>query len=97
MTIDQVREELKDVKQYYSRKGFFDRAKMDDFVQRIKTNAEKYDRLVLEAPTTYFNVYDLIYRKGKSQFQASIELSYAKRTVERLHSELVGFFVNIQN
>lgn len=97
MTIEQVREELKDVKLYYSRRAFFDKAKTDDFVQRIKSNVEKYDRLILEVPTTYFKIFNLIYHEGKTQFQVSLELSYSKRNVEMLHSALIEFFVSIQN
>lgn len=91
MTVDQVRKELKDVRLYHSSKEFIDDLSENSLVLRIKSNAEKYDVLMLGAPDNLFKLYKALYVEGKTQSKVALELSYAKRTVERLHIKLIDY------
>lgn len=91
MTIENIRIELKDVKLYHSSKDFLDDLKENDLVIRIKVNAEKYDLLMLGAPENLFKIYKALYVEGKTQEKVALELSYALRTVERLHKKLLEY------
>lgn len=94
MTIDQVREELKDVKVFYSRRDFIDNFVNNNVIARIKENVQKYDTLILCAPEKLFNVYVALYREGYSQFSYSIQRSCTERYVQILHKELLEYFLN---
>lgn len=91
MTLEQVRKELKDVKLYHSSKSFLDSFNENELVLRIKSNAEKYDILMLGAPENLFKIYKALYVDGKTQSKVALDLSYAKRTVERLHKKLLEY------
>lgn len=94
MTIDQVREELKDVKIFYARKDFIDNFVDNNVIARIKENVQKYDTLILCAPEKLFNLYVALYREGCSQFSYSIQTGYHERYIQRLNKELLEYFLN---
>ena len=94
MTVDQVREELKDVKIFYARKDFIDNFIDNSVISRIKKNVEKYDTLILCASEKLFNLYVALYREGYSQFSYSVQRSCSERYVQLLHKELLEYFLN---
>lgn len=92
MTVDQVREELKDVKIFYARKDFIDNFVDNNVIARIKENVQKYDTLILCAPEKLFNLYVALYREGYTQFSYSKHTGHNERYVQRLHKELLQYF-----
>lgn len=92
ITTEQVREELKRVKIYYSRKDAFDRAERTDRVLETMKLVDKYAALIFNASDKLYIVYDAIYIQGLTQEACADKLFYSLRYVQRLHSELVKYF-----
>lgn len=94
MTKDEIKEELDLLK----RCGWRLRAtfvKTDTpFMVKLVELAKKYDNLISECKKNVLaEIYDQIYRHGNTQEACAIELHYSKRHVERLHKELVEYFI----
>ncbi len=94
ISLAQIRDELKDVRYYYQRKEVFESNAKTVGPSSIKRKADKYNALIVEAPPRLYDVYIGLYVQGSTQEGYSWEIGYSPKYIQKLHSELLKFFLN---
>ena len=84
MTIEKIREELQDVRYYYSRKEMFDRAKDCVAKNAAIGLAKKYGNAVRDAPPRLYDIYVTLYVENNTQASAAEKCN--------LNRQLYAFF-----
>lgn len=91
MTLDKIREDLKDVRYYYSRRKAFDEASKEVGVNHVVEKVRKYNELIRNATPQLYDVYNGLYVRNLTQEGFSIELCYTPEYVQMLNKRLLLF------
>jgi len=94
ISLQRIREDLKDVRYYYQRIKVFEQNAETVGVSSIKKKADEYNALVVEAPPKLYDLYIGLYVQGSTQEGYSLEVGYSPKYIQKLHSELLKFFLN---
>jgi len=91
MTKSEVREELKEIRYYYSRK-----ADIDSLGKQIGTNKmieklERYNAAMQYAPIILFDLYGGIYLNNNTQESLAEKWGYSTVQIQRLNTKLIAF------
>lgn len=81
MTIEQVRVDLKDIQYYYANKELFDFAAKAIGRHHICDIAEKYGKIIRNAPPRLYDLYVRLYLMNKTQEMVAEETNYATQTI----------------
>lgn len=92
MTIEKIREELQDVRYYYSRKEMFDRAKDCVAKNAAIGLAKKYGNAVRDAPPRLYDIYVTLYVENNTQASAAEKWGYSEGYIRNLNRQLYAFF-----
>lgn len=87
-----VRNDLRDIRYYYSRKKQLDDAACSLGALPIMRKVEKYNCVIREAPLKLYDLYVSLYLKGQTQEAVSIELGYTPQYIRKLIVELISYF-----
>lgn len=87
-----IREDLKDIRYYYTRKSLFDEAsvftgKMNEIL--IKVNV--YNNAMVKASPRLYDLYYSLYIKNHTQESLSEELGYTPEYVQKLNKRLLNY------
>ena len=88
-----VREDLKDIRYYYSREAVFNKALNSVGKNTILEKIEKYNNAVRSAPPRLYDLYVSLYLDNNTQDSLSDKLGYTIETISRLNSQLVKFLL----
>ena len=91
MTINQIKEDLKNIKYYYGRKKVFDNAFSSTGENDIIATLKKYNSVVVSAPPKLYDIYVSLYVNNHTQESLSNELGYTPEYIFRRNKELVKF------
>lgn len=91
MQLKQIREDLKDVRYYYSRQKTFDEAVRLIGHNAVLEKVRKYNDAVKTAPPRLYDLYVNLYTKGLTQEGLSIELGYTPEYIQMLNKQLLLF------
>ena len=92
MTLNEIREDLKDIRYYYSRKHLFDSVVSEIGYNSIQLKLQKYNEAVREAPPKLFDLYVCLYIHNNTQESVSVELHYTPEYIQMLNKKLLKFF-----
>ena len=89
---EEVRNDLNDIKYYYSRKDLFD--EVSDSIGSIKMleKIELYNKAICNANPRLYDVYVSLYLKNERQDLLADKLGYTLEYVSRLNTKLIRFF-----
>ena len=90
-TLNQIREELKGVRHYYTRKNEFDIGLKLVGSNIIFETVQKYNSAVRSAPPKLYDVYVSLYVRNLTQEALAIELGFAPEYVWVLNNKLLEF------
>ena len=93
ITMQKVREDLKEVRYYYARKELFDEAFAKIGKNKVLSKVEKYNQAVISAPPMLYDVYMNLYVRNYTQEALSIEMNYTPEYIQMLNKRLVLFLV----
>lgn len=93
MSINEIREDLKNIRYYYGRKKLFDEASADVGTNAVLEKIDTYNSAVRNAPPKLYDLYVSLYLNNQTQESLSDHLGYAVEYVSRLNSQLVRFFL----
>lgn len=94
MTKDQIKEELDLLRRCGWRLRMTEIKNKTPFINRLLELDKKYTALVMECKKVVLNdIYEEIYRYNNTQETCANNLHYSKRHVERLHKELIEYFI----
>ena len=92
MTVNQIREELMQVRYYYANKELLDQSMQitgnAEFLEMIK----KYNSSILAAEPKLYAVYVYLYLENYTQVALANKWGFAPEYIQRLHSRLLNFF-----
>lgn len=91
LTLEQIREDLKEIRYYYSRKNTFDAAIPTVGTAEILAKVERYNRAVRSAPPRLFDLYISLYVKDNTQEGLAMELGYTTEYIQIQNKKLVLF------
>ena len=93
MDLSVIREDLKDIRYYYSRKELFDKASAYRVGKStIEDKVNKYNDAICSAPPRLYDLYISLYLQNHTQESLSEKLGYTFEYVSRLNTQLVRFF-----
>lgn len=90
--LNTIRNELDDIKYYYSRKSALDKA-LETLKEKSKIMylVEQYNDIMTKASPKLFDIYYSLYIKNHTQESFSEELGYSDDFVYRTHKQLLSF------
>jgi len=91
-TLKQIRDDLRDIRYYYSKKYEFDIAFETVGVNEIFDKVNKYNNAVKVAPVRLYGLYLELYVNNKTQFALSKNLGYTSDYIRQLNRKLCEFF-----
>lgn len=93
-TFSIIREDLKNIRYYYSRqKQMSSSAKIIGESTILKT-IETYNAAICQAPPKLYELYVCMYVENKTQEAAAEEFGYAREHITRLNKQLLRFLQN---
>ena len=92
LTLNQIRNDLKDIRYYYSRKDLFDKSFKDTGVNDIIETVKKYHNAIQSAPIKLYDLYSSLYMNNNTQEVLADDLSFTPEYVQKLNKKLLKFF-----
>ena len=94
LTLKQIRDDLKDIRYYYSRKEAFENGFRMIGSNDIVGKAKRYNTAVQSAPTRLYDIYVGLYARNLTQEALSVELCYTPEYIQILNKRLLLFLQN---
>lgn len=91
ITQNQVREELKEIRYYMSRKAVFDKSASCVGKNTIEKKMELYNHIICNATPRLYDIYVSLYLENNTQESLSEKLGYSLVHIGRLNAQLVKF------
>lgn len=92
MLSEQVKNELREVRYYFSRKANMDALSKDVGTSSAKALADKYVSVIRSAPAKLYDLFGCLYIQNKTQETVAAELYYSEEHIRRLIRELIEYF-----
>ena len=94
LTLTTIRNDLKDIKYYYSRKALFDKAFASTGVNDVMEKVNMYNEAMKTASPKIYDLYYSLYIVNHTQESYSDELGCTPEYVQRLNKKLLKFLQN---
>ncbi|MGN1223199.1 MAG: hypothetical protein ACI4T1_03620 [Christensenellales bacterium] len=92
MTREQIRQDLKDIRYYYSRKSVIEKGFLNTGKINIDEVVEKYNKAICKANPQMYDIYISLYLENNSQESLADKFGYCVQHVSKLNCKLVDFF-----
>ena len=91
LTINQVREDLKEIRYYYSMQELFDSAANTVKPIAILNKVERYNAAIKAAPARLYILYISLYVKNNTQAALADEWGYTREYIKEINQKLVEY------
>ena len=91
MTIEEIKNDLKNIRYYYSRRNTLDKSLNDIGVTEVLKKIEKYNQLICGAPARLIDIYYSLYHENNTQDSLACKLGYTPAYVYRLNKKLIDY------
>lgn len=92
MTAKTIREDLRNIRYYYSRKDLFEKSASTVGVSAICEMANKYNQAICSAPPRLYDLYVCLYLQNNTQESLSNKLGFSVEYISILNAKLIKFF-----
>lgn len=89
--LDKIREDLREVRYYYTRKELFDETFKSISVNVILEKVYRYNDAMRTAPVRLYDLYVCLYTKNYTQAGLAVELNYTTEYIQMQHKKLLLF------
>ena len=89
--LDKIREDLREVRYYYTRKELFDETFKSISTNVILEKVYRYNEAIRSAPVRLYDLYVCLYTKNYTQAALALELDYTTEYIQMLHKKLLLF------
>ena len=93
MTLNEIRQQLKAIRLYYTNKARFSNA-FDILPHKATELADKYAAIVSTAPLDLYYIYYELYVKGLTQEATAEDLNYSTEYIRQKNKKLLLFLQN---
>lgn len=101
LSLNQIRNDLKDIRYYYARKDMFDKYFEDTGENHIIEIVKKYHGAIKSAPIRLYDLYTSLYINNNTQEVLAEDLNFTPEYIQKLNSKLLKFlqeyFLTIEN
>lgn len=91
--VKQIKNDLKDIQYYYANKEAFDIGAKEIGSNYVITLAEKYNKIIRNAPPKLYDLYVRMYLMNKAQETVGIETNFSWQTIALNCKKLMSFLV----
>ena len=91
LAIEKIREDLVEVRYYYTRKKVFDEAKESVGTNMILAKVKRYNEAMRQAPPLLYDLYVCLYTRNYTQEGLSLEWNYTPQYIQKLNKKLLLF------
>lgn len=91
LTINQVREDLKEIRYYYSMQELFDSAANTVKPVAILNKVERYNAAIKAAPARLYILYVSLYVKNNTQAALADDWGYTREYIKEINQKLVEY------
>lgn len=92
LTLNQIRNDLKDIRYYYARKELFDKSFEDTGENHILGVVKKYHTAIQDAPIKLYDLYTSLYINNNTQEVLAEDLCFTPEYIQKLNVKLLKFF-----
>ena len=93
MTIQDIKDELQEVKYYYGHKAMFDRALSTVSKNKVLEKVARYNDLVQDAPAQLFGLYVAIYTENNTQLAVALDWGLSEGYIKNLNRKLCEYLL----
>lgn len=93
MTIKQIKEDLKDIKFYYSKQQDIEKAAKVVGPCEMQEKVERYNKAVCKAPAKLYSLYIALYVNNNTQLVVSRDWDYSPDYIRHLNDKLCAFLL----
>ena len=93
MTLNQIRDDLKEIRYYYSMKELFDLAAKTVQPIDLLNNVARYNEAMKSAPGRLFIIYVSLYVQNNSQTALADDWGFTREYIKDLNQRLVEFLL----
>lgn len=93
MTLQELKDELQEVKYYYGHRAMFDRALATVSKNSVLEKVARYNDLVQDAPAQLFGLYVAIYTENNTQLTVALDWGLSEGYIKNLNRKLCEFFL----
>ncbi len=97
VTSEQIKDELKEIRYYMSRKAVFDKSAESVGKSCIEKRMALYNRYICDASPRLYDIYVSLYLDNNSQESLAEKTGYSIVHIWRLNSRLIKFFQQKMN
>ena len=94
MNMTTMKEELKSVKYYYTKKEHFDKMENIIDVSSIKLLVDKYNKAIVGADPQLLDLYHALYVEGHSQVELALEWNFCFDYIKQLTRKLNKYLLD---
>ena len=93
MTIQDIKDELQEVKYYYGHKAMFDRALSTVSKNKVLEKVARYNDLVRDAPAQLFGLHVALYTENNTQLAVALDWGLSEGYVKNLNRKLCEYLL----
>lgn len=97
MTIKEIREDLKEIRYYYSRKSHLDTMAEKHASHIVMEKMRLYETVINKAPLRLYDLYINLYLEGNSQASLSDKWGYSPENIKYLNDKLCRYLQDALN
>ncbi|MBE5762999.1 MAG: hypothetical protein E7338_02110 [Clostridiales bacterium] len=94
MNMTTMKDELKSVKYYYTKKEHFDKMENIIDVSSIKLLVDKYNKAIVGADPQLLDLYHALYVEGHSQVELALEWNFSFDYIKQLTRKLNKYLLD---
>jgi len=92
-TMKQIREDLREIRYYYSKQDAFDKAAKLIPESRVLEKATMYNHAIKNAPARLYDLYVSLYINNNSQAALAYEWNFSMDYIKQLNKQLCEFLL----
>lgn len=97
MTIKQIRDDLKDIRYFYSMQKLFEQASRSVVQNSVHKKVDRYNKAIKDAPVKLYALYITLYVDNNSQATIADDWNLTPNYIKELNLKLCEYLLRILN
>ncbi len=97
VTMRQIREDLREIRYYYSKRELLDKASKVILPNSVLEKVERYNQAVANAPIRLYDLYVSLYVQNNTQAALSYDWDFSPDYIKQLNKQLCEYLFGVFN
>lgn len=97
MTLSEIREDLQEIRYYFTHKAAFDNAVKLIGENSVVEKVERYNKIFQKAPARMYDLYLGLYVNGYTQETYAAEAGYCPQHIQELNKQLILYLQKVMS